>query len=419
MKKIYPLWVSGLMTFLWISFTGFSTLAQGYQWTEANEMMYPSVAHSACSTGGKIFAVGGTDKTLHNNEYGESWVQVFDPATNSWTEVAPMPTPRMMLGVASVNGIVYAIGGGYFGYLSSANEAYDPSTGVWTIKASKPSPGSSFGICVVNNKIYTVGGMKENNDWSTEVYDPLTDQWSTLPAMPHPVAGMACASVNGKIYVIGGVDLNYNGVNFLQVFDVTTNTWEYKQHMPATRFGAVAAVVGNKIYVFGGAVWPVNTATQSLYIYDITTNTWSGDESLPIPTQWAAIALSDDNTIYLSAGENKCMMTYPDAIVYKFLYKFKVFNLGLENPVGPEIIRVSPNPVSDLVLVNYSTANYSNVTLEMFNATGSGMKIQDHRLENRGKHEITVNMTGFAAGIYFLRITAEGVSAVRKILKVK
>lgn len=394
--------------------------AQKYTWIKLNDMIYPSAAHASCISSGKVYAIGGTDKTMHGNEYGEAYVQIYNPESGAWNPGQSMQFPRMMLGVAQVNGIIYAIGGGYGDYLSDANEAYDPSTNTWTVKAPTPTTGSCFGISVVNNKIYIVGGMHASQSYPTEVYDPATDQWSSLAPIPHPVAGIACAAVDGKIYSIGGVDNTYTCVDLLQVYDIATNTWETKQHMPYARFGAAAAAIGNKIYVFGGAVFPVNTATSNVQIYDIGTNTWSNEDILPIPTQWAAVSAGEDNSVYLLAGENKCMMTYSDATIYKFLYKFKVNSTGIETLNGNNDCSLSiiPNPVTQQVKIKYRTVEDGLVTLEMYNITGNKIDVLTNRFERQGVHEITQNMVNLPAGIYFCRLKSGAEMRMEKVVKI-
>jgi len=67
------------------------------------------------------------------------------PDEDSWTTLEPMPTARSGIGVAVVDGKIYAI-------VSGVNYEYDPSTGSWTTKTPMPTPRSSFGIAVVENK---------------------------------------------------------------------------------------------------------------------------------------------------------------------------------------------------------------------------------------------------------------------------
>ena len=38
-------------------------------------------------------------------------MELYDPATNTWEAVAPMSTKRMLLGAASIDGKLYAVGG--------------------------------------------------------------------------------------------------------------------------------------------------------------------------------------------------------------------------------------------------------------------------------------------------------------------
>lgn len=59
-------------------------------------------------------------------------MEVFDPIANRWEKCHPMTTARSRVGVAVVNGLLYAIGG-YDGQLRlSTVEAYNPETDTWT-----------------------------------------------------------------------------------------------------------------------------------------------------------------------------------------------------------------------------------------------------------------------------------------------
>ena len=71
---------------------------------------------------------------------------------NFWTQKAPMHEARGGLGVAAVNGKIYAIGGstesGYLAPLSGivdTNEEYDPAKDTWTFRSPMPSPTNRLG----------------------------------------------------------------------------------------------------------------------------------------------------------------------------------------------------------------------------------------------------------------------------------
>ena len=150
-----------------------------------------------------------------------------------WTTLEPMPTARAGIGVAVVDGKIYAIGGSYDSL--GETEEYDPATNTWTKKTSMPTPRMWVGIAVVENKIYAIGG--DSGNWTSditptnvnEVYDPATDTWETLTPMPTKRMAVSANVVDGKIYVIGGGQRAPN-TNFdvNEVYDIETDTWTTK-----------------------------------------------------------------------------------------------------------------------------------------------------------------------------------------------
>jgi Kelch motif/Putative Ig domain len=153
--------------------------------------------------GGGVDGVGAIDT-----------VERYDPGTDAWTTKAHMPTPRYGLQVAAVNGKIYAIGGvGGSGVDCTTGdchtvEEYDPATDTWTTKAPMPTTrgGSGTAAGVVNGIIYVAGGSNDNRQLSTvEAYNPVTDTWSTVPPMPTARDSLGGAVINNKFYAIGGI----------------------------------------------------------------------------------------------------------------------------------------------------------------------------------------------------------------------
>jgi len=56
---------------------------------------------------GKIYVAGGR----LDNDFPLELLEIYDPATDSWTPGPSMPAPRDHAGVAAVNGKLYVIGG--------------------------------------------------------------------------------------------------------------------------------------------------------------------------------------------------------------------------------------------------------------------------------------------------------------------
>jgi N-acetylneuraminic acid mutarotase len=197
--------------------------------------------------------------------------------------------------VAVVNGKIYAIGGDNL----ATNEEYDPATDTWTFKAPMPTPRARFGIAVFQNKIYCIGGQNGNGVTGVnEVYDPATDTWETKASMPTPRSGLQANVVSGKIYLIGGVANGY-ALTLNEVYDPRTDSWATKAPMPVVNFTFLgtsdyaSAVVDNKIYVVGGwsvgGQWPVRGVIFNLNrIYDAENDSWSLGAPAPSPAVYAS-----------------------------------------------------------------------------------------------------------------------------------
>jgi N-acetylneuraminic acid mutarotase len=208
-----------------------------------------------------------------------------DVTENTWVRKAPMRVPRNSLGVAVVNGKIYAIGGSTENGFVGTNEEYDPATDTWTYKKPMPTPRYDFGIAVYQNKIYCIGGSSSGGYFSNEsikgvneVYDPETDTWEIKEPIPTPRRGLGANVVNGKIYFIGGYvpdsssSTGFSVLSLNEVYDPETDSWTMKAKVPTAASSSVSAVVDSKIYVLG----------QGLnQIYDANTDTWSLGTPLP------------------------------------------------------------------------------------------------------------------------------------------
>ncbi len=222
---------------------------------------------------------------------------VFGTEEDSWAALASMPSARYDLGVAVVDGKMYAIGGDRSGPDPSLgnNEMYDPETNTWTTKEPMPTARKNFGITVFENKIYVIGGesslgfapLGEN-----EVYDPTTNSWATKASLPTDRMGLILESVNGLIYAIGG---NTHGVfpylsPLNEIYDPITDSWTNGALMPnflGQGFADItSAVVDDKIYVFSCGEREHNGVFTQ--IYDPLTDSWSSGAPIPIMIDYAS-----------------------------------------------------------------------------------------------------------------------------------
>ena len=182
-------------------------------------------AGSAAFVAGKCYVIGGagpvpgaSDATIRPRQPQRSLgtVEEYDPATNTWRARAPMPTPCNHMGCEAVSGKIYAIGGrlsGAFiiGFPGNVNlvQVYDPATDSWSTRAPMPTARSGLNTATLNGIVYTAGGEVQDDKYlaafrAFEAYDPASDTWWQLPSMLLPRHECVMAALGNRIHVAGG-----------------------------------------------------------------------------------------------------------------------------------------------------------------------------------------------------------------------
>jgi hypothetical protein len=246
----------------------------------------------------KIYCIGGADGL---NE-------VYDPATDTWETKQPMPTPRSALSASVVNDKIYFIGGFVPSSIglptperSNLNEMYDPVTDSWTTMAPLPTAVAYTISTVVDNKIYVLGNTGNNNE--VQIYDPHTNTWRYGPSMPYSVAYGAGAATTGvfvakKIYLMGEY---VSGRSLIQIFDPKTETWSTGAAMPTPRQFFSVAIVDDLLYAIGGE----NLSGMVIH-YDVNERYTPFGYGTPDPSYDAAspeiTLISPENTTYYNTS---------------------------------------------------------------------------------------------------------------------
>jgi N-acetylneuraminic acid mutarotase len=232
---LFSLLLAGLLTFQPVK-------ASENSWLPMAPMPAARSGLGVAVVNGMIYAIGGASPSgiVGTND-------MYNPYTNTWTTMAPMPTPRTDFGIAAYQGKIYCIGGdiganktGPVGatVVTGANEVYNPATNTWQTKTPMPTPRMCLNANVANNEIYLIGGCTSPSLWvygvlaNNEVYDPANDSWSTKAPVPNPVFFYASVSLGNKIYIIGGTQDETAGSNFNQIYDSLTDTWTTGSPIP-------------------------------------------------------------------------------------------------------------------------------------------------------------------------------------------
>ena len=97
--------------------------------------------------------------------------------------------------------------------------------GKWTEKADMPTPRMQLATAVVNGKIYAIGGLNGGSRSAVEEYDPQRDIWTKKADMPTARGGIAASAVDGKIYVFGGHRIAFQPLDTVQMYDPAKDKW--------------------------------------------------------------------------------------------------------------------------------------------------------------------------------------------------
>ena len=176
-------------------------------WERRAEMPTRRSGGGAAVLDGKIYVAGGRPPR------GADFA-VYDPAVNEWTTLPNVPTQRNHLGVEAIGGKIYVAGGrfgaGVGSEMTAIVEIYDPATNSWSSGTPLLAPRAGVASVVVNGCFYLIGG--EGNDADprgifeeNEMFDPSTNLWHRLAPLPLPVHGITgLAAIDNVIYVPGG-----------------------------------------------------------------------------------------------------------------------------------------------------------------------------------------------------------------------
>ena len=250
--------------------------------------------------GGRIYVAGG----FRTDGSASDTVEVYDPTTDRWEIIAPLPVPVHHAAAAAVNGVLYVIGG-----MTGAESrpvdrvfAYTPAGGGWTQRASMPSARGALGVGVLGGRIYAAGGDPRERDFA--VYDPVADAWTPLPPMPTPRNHLAAGAIGGRFYAVGGRSGSVGGITgAIEEYDPASSTWTARATMPTARGGIGGAELGGLLYVFGGEGnrrHPLGIFDQ-VEAYDPVADAWRALAPMVVPRHGIGAA-SSGSRIYIPGG---------------------------------------------------------------------------------------------------------------------
>ncbi len=161
---------------------------------------------------GKLYVAGGRPGNL-------AVLEEYDPATDSWTTKAPMPTARSGHAGAVVRDKFYTFGGegnpnssiGIF----QETEAYDPQSDSWRQLQPMPTPRHGIGAAVIGNRIFIPGGATQQGGGTQTT---VNEAFVVQPEKVHAAHFASGQGINTEIVIANPAD-NQDVVVTVELFD--------------------------------------------------------------------------------------------------------------------------------------------------------------------------------------------------------
>ena len=260
--------------------------------------------------GGAIYALGGIDGSLRP----QAAVEKYDPATDTWTTLAPWPSPRVTDEFFELGGQLCTLGG-----LLSSNgnvlTCYDPAKNTWADRAAMPDSAGkgAFRAVVAGGALYAFAqaGQTQTGDAGAfdattydeagtdagptpgdlaptdfYTYDPAKDAWTQKASAPFDCSSArssvgpgldAMVAIGAKIYVIGCQEklASTTAVTVSDlVYDTAADSWS---EIPPSPVGARGA------FVISGKIVAVSDAAPFVSTFDPAGGHWSVTKAAPPP----------------------------------------------------------------------------------------------------------------------------------------
>ncbi|HSL10597.1 MAG TPA: kelch repeat-containing protein [Actinomycetota bacterium] len=236
---------------------------------------------------------------------------VYDPTTETWSRGAPLPLRVSMVQAVVLGGKIYVIGGVRRWRLpskvSGRVQIYDPATNTWSEGAKMPRPRGAGGVAVYKGKIYYAGGIRRGGQPVPyfDVYNPASDTWKKLPNMPVGRDHFHAAVASGAFWAIGGRRYRPNLiVNRVDRFNFRRGMWlrSKTKRPPVPTAGYAIARYGRTLVLFGGeGGYTVKGAVQA---YHTKRDRWRKFARMPHPRHGMQAAKCAGGA-YIATGSTK------------------------------------------------------------------------------------------------------------------
>jgi N-acetylneuraminic acid mutarotase len=127
---------------------------------------------------GKIYILGGSSQSAAaDNSVVTDASQVFDPYTSIWNLTTRLPDATSYAAAVATQGLmapqrIYCVGG-YLNEFSAQTAVYFPENNSWNLAQDMPTARANLCVATLNDLVYAIGGLSDGAVLATnEVYTP-------------------------------------------------------------------------------------------------------------------------------------------------------------------------------------------------------------------------------------------------------
>jgi len=256
------------------------------------------------TVGGLVYVVGG----ILENRSATARADRYDPVSNTWERIDDIPLALHHPNVAGLEGRLFVLGGLDGGFQGVSDcFAFDPLTGDWEGIASMPTRRGASATAVLGGRVFVAGGQRGGTTVAEHAaYTPGPDggSWEELPPMPTARNHLGGAAVSGFFFALSGRASQLRAE--VERYDPVARAWSSRAPIPTPRGGVAAAAIGSSIWVFGGEGNPDEPSGifPQTERYDVEADRWEARPPMSVPRHGIGAAIIGD-TIFIPGGADQ------------------------------------------------------------------------------------------------------------------
>ncbi|MET0772904.1 MAG: kelch repeat-containing protein [Candidatus Limnocylindrales bacterium] len=214
-----------------------------------------------------------------------------------------MPTERLEMASAVVDGRVYLIGGlSETGATLTTVEVYDPGMDTWASGPEHPVPIHHPMAAVLDGVLYVAGGYGPSGAATRRVHRLGPEGWQAVARLPLARAAGTMVALGGRLLLAGGIDLAGDIGRELLVYEPATDAWSVSDGPPTPREHLGGAVADGRFLTVGGRAARQHLGTVEAW--DPVTGGWEPLMDLPTPRAGLGAAATCDGGLVAIGGED-------------------------------------------------------------------------------------------------------------------